>query len=213
MRISELSRQTGVPVATIKFYLRERLLPPGTPTRRNQAEYGEQHVRRLWLIRTLTSMGQFELSAVRDILAAVESEERSLPDLYATVSRASVPAELAATEADRLDRARDEVDRLVDALGWRVGTDAAARTQLSHVVAALRRLGCISSVDFLLPYAETAERLTTWELDLVTEGGPDADRAAAVVRTILFEIALIALRRMAQEHHAAARSRAIAGRT
>ena len=29
MRISELSRESGVPVATIKFYLRERLLHDG----------------------------------------------------------------------------------------------------------------------------------------------------------------------------------------
>src|SRR6266540_3706180 len=38
MRISDLGRKSGVPIATIKFYLRERLLPQGKPTGRNQAE-------------------------------------------------------------------------------------------------------------------------------------------------------------------------------
>ena len=33
MRISDLSAQTGIPVATIKFYLRENLLQAGVRTR------------------------------------------------------------------------------------------------------------------------------------------------------------------------------------
>ena len=32
MKISQLSQASGVPVATIKFYLREELLPPGEST-------------------------------------------------------------------------------------------------------------------------------------------------------------------------------------
>src|SRR2546429_1914232 len=47
VRISDLSRQTGVPTATIKFYLREHLLPPGAMTARNQADYGSEHLRRV----------------------------------------------------------------------------------------------------------------------------------------------------------------------
>ncbi|MGC4788114.1 MerR family transcriptional regulator [Micromonospora sp. DT178] len=37
MRISDLSRQTGVPIATTRLFRRERLLPPGTPTGRRMA--------------------------------------------------------------------------------------------------------------------------------------------------------------------------------
>ncbi|WP_346281659.1 MerR family DNA-binding transcriptional regulator, partial [Pseudonocardia sp.] len=32
MRMAELSARTGVPIPTIKFYLREGLLPPGERT-------------------------------------------------------------------------------------------------------------------------------------------------------------------------------------
>lgn len=39
MRISELSDVTGVSVATIKYYLREELVPPGERTAPNQADY------------------------------------------------------------------------------------------------------------------------------------------------------------------------------
>ncbi len=57
MRISELSRTTGVPIATIKFYLREHLLPEGTRTSATQAQYGEEHVSRLRLVRALIGPG------------------------------------------------------------------------------------------------------------------------------------------------------------
>ena len=39
MRISALSEATGVPVPTLKFYLREGLLHPGEATSRTRAEY------------------------------------------------------------------------------------------------------------------------------------------------------------------------------
>jgi DNA-binding transcriptional MerR regulator len=44
MRISELSARSGISVPTIKFYLREGLLPPGSPRAVNQADYGEPHL-------------------------------------------------------------------------------------------------------------------------------------------------------------------------
>ena len=42
MRISELSARTGVPVATIKYYLREGLLPEGERTAPTQATYADR---------------------------------------------------------------------------------------------------------------------------------------------------------------------------
>ena len=38
MRIAELSRRSGDSIPSIKFYLREGLLPAGTATGRNQAD-------------------------------------------------------------------------------------------------------------------------------------------------------------------------------
>ena len=42
MRISELSARSGVSVATIKYYLRERVLPEGERTSATQATYDVQ---------------------------------------------------------------------------------------------------------------------------------------------------------------------------
>lgn len=205
MRISDLSRQTGVPVATIKFYLREHLLPPGTPTGRNQAVYGEEHLRRLSLIRAFTNIGRLDLSSVRELIAAIEDSQLSLPAVYEVVDRALSPDQPVPAPADGIQQARLDVDQFIGELGWDVDPTAPGRDRLAQVMAALQRLGCECGIDFLQPYAEAAERLALVELDLLPDDGAQANRAAAVVRTVLLAVALSALRRMAQEHHAGIR--------
>jgi DNA-binding transcriptional MerR regulator len=201
MRISDLSRQSGVPVATIKYYLRERLLRPGTPTARNQAEYDASHLQRLRLIRAFTNIGQLDLSSVRELIEATEDEDLPLPKLYEVVNRALFPGHHVPGDPDGLARAWLEVTNFIDGLGWRVELDAPGRDTLAHVRAALVRLGCESEMEFFTPFAAAAERLAVLELSLVPTESTVADRAAAVVRTVLFEVALAALRRLAHEHY------------
>ncbi|GAA4690342.1 MerR family transcriptional regulator [Phytohabitans rumicis] len=203
MRISVLSRQTGVPVATIKFYLREGLLPRGTPISRNQAEYGDLHLHRLRLIRAFTNVAQLDLSTVRELLAAIEDERVPLRDLYEVVNTALYPEHNAADDPDGVDGVRTDVDEFLQQLGWQVDPKGAGR--LAHVVATLRHLGCECDMDFFGSYADAAERLAIQELDLLKPEGTVADRAAAVVRTVLLDVALATMRRMAQEHLVAQR--------
>ncbi|MFV2027784.1 MerR family transcriptional regulator [Micromonospora sp. LOL_028] len=201
MRISDLSRQAGVPVPTIKFYLRERLLPPGEPTGRNQAIYGEMHLRRLRLIRAFTTISQLDLTSVRTLLTAIENEEFPLPELFEIVNRTQLPQEDSRPDnAEALLSARDDVEQLIEERGWRVDPDAPVSAHLAQVLVALRRLGCDCDIGFFTAYAEAAERLIVRELDLLSLEGPD--RAAAVARSVLLEVALISTRRMALEHHA-----------
>lgn len=75
MRVSRLSELTGIPVPTIKFYIRDGLVPKGTATARNQAIYGQEHVDRLRLIRALTGIGRLSLeTSARDVLAAIDDQ-------------------------------------------------------------------------------------------------------------------------------------------
>lgn len=201
MRISELSKQSGVPVATIKFYLRERLLPPGTPTARNQAEYHDGHVRQLGLIRALTNIGQLDLSSVRELLSVIDNDQVSLHGLYEAINRAIFAEVTTTADSARVARARVGVDGLVEQLGWQIPGHSLGRGTLVQVLAALQLLGHDPGVDFFTPYAAAAERLVRAELDLLHPEGTAADRAAVVARSILFGVALRALHRMAQEHY------------
>ena len=68
MRIAELSRQSGVPVPTIKYYLREGLLPAGELTSPNQASYGETHLRRLRLEENaITDAAARDIAGLKDL--------------------------------------------------------------------------------------------------------------------------------------------------
>ncbi len=75
MRMSGLSAATGVPVATIKYYLREGLLHQGERTGATQALYDESHVARLRLIRALLTVGGLTVAAVRDVLQSLEHDD------------------------------------------------------------------------------------------------------------------------------------------
>jgi DNA-binding transcriptional MerR regulator len=206
MRISDLSKHSGIPVPTIKFYLRERLLQPGTPTARNQAEYGEQHLERLRLIRIFTDIGGANLASVRAVLDAIADPHLPLHDLCRVVHRALYTHQPFAPNAGELSEARQCIDEYIDKLDWHVDADAPGREALAAIMAALRRFGWDCDASIFAPYAEAADHLAAHELDFIS---PEASRSTAaatvVIGTVLFESALITMRRLAQEHHSAIR--------
>lgn len=77
MRINELAEQSGVPAATIKYYVREGLLPGGDRTGYNQVTYAEPHLHRIRLIRALLDLGRLPIARVKQVIEAVEDPDRS----------------------------------------------------------------------------------------------------------------------------------------
>lgn len=201
MRISELSAASGVPVPTLKFYLREGLLPPGDAIAVNRAQYGEAHVRRLQLIRALTEIGRLPLKTVSAVIRAIDDRELPLHELLGIAHWALEP-DAPATE----DPMRDTVDALVHELGWEVDQEAPARRTLGRALATLRDLGHDVSPATLRRYALAADSLAAEEVATVPAHASRSDAVeSAVVGTVLYETVLTALRRLAQEHRSAER--------
>ena len=75
MRMSGLAEATGVPVATLKYYLRAGLLHSGRVTARTQAEYDDSHVQRVRLVRALSEVGGLPLARVGRVLEAIETPD------------------------------------------------------------------------------------------------------------------------------------------
>src|SRR5215471_13260470 len=94
MKVSELSRRAQVPLPTIKFYIREGLLPAGTRTDRNQAEYSEEHLERLSLIRALRDDAGLSVAAIGRALSAADaaSEEDFVVAAIDAIERPSGPS-------------------------------------------------------------------------------------------------------------------------
>ena len=198
MRISELSRRTGVPTATIKYYLREGLLPSGRLTSATQAQYDDSHLARLRLIRALLGPARLSIAAMREVLAAVDDPPTSALDLLGRVSMA-VSAEPDPTE--ELDPAR----QLVDRLGWQIAEGSPALADLARAMAAIDEAHLPLIEGGLERYAEMIGKLAVDEVASVPTGNPEASVRQAVLGTILIEPLLVALRRLALQDASARR--------
>ena len=210
MRISELSRRSGVATATIKYYLREGLLPPGRATAATQAEYGESHVQRLRLIRALIGVRGLTVSAAKDVLDAlseVETDTHDLLGLVFGVWPASGAKDSAAKDEDP-DSDSSEVSALLAEMGWTVTEHNPARHVISQTLDTLRSLGMDYDWQNLVPYAQLAEKTAALDLDQLQDPAEPIEKAErAVLLTFLLEPALLALRRLAQEAESTVRYR------
>lgn len=203
LRISELSERTGVPVATIKYYLREGLLAPGEQTAPNQARYGQDHVHRLRLVRTLRDVGGLGIQAIHQVVEALDDEQRSMHQVLGAAHRALAPRDAGTPQPD----ATRSVDTLLEDLGWQVSADAPARAELARALASLRDLGRDVDAQVFRRHAETLDALAAFEVDSVTQTASRTHAVEAlVIGTVVFERALVALRRLAHEHHSSQRA-------
>lgn len=75
MKISELSARSGVPVSTIKFYIRKRLLPKPVKTGETQGYYTRKHFDRLLLVQKIQREGSMPLDRIREITQLIDSSE------------------------------------------------------------------------------------------------------------------------------------------
>lgn len=194
MKMSELLRRSGVPLATVKYYLREGLLAPGESTGATTAIYGEQHVRRLALIRALTEVVGLPLASVRTILGLIDEPA---PDRFRTLGRA-IEVLPPAVEADpgadypRARAALAEIGQLYDP-GY------AAVAQLERGLAAAEAVGMPMGTERLHGYARHVMAIA--EIDLAQLPGDDTSRAVeySVLGTAVYEPILAAMRRLAHQ--------------
>jgi DNA-binding transcriptional MerR regulator len=191
MRISDLARESGVSVATVKYYLREGLLPPGRLTATTQAQYGDEHVERLRLVRALLGPAGLSIAQVRRVLALVDEDRDVTFDLLGAVQHATADATTAADLAPAL--------ALVERAGWRIRPDSPEIAQLAAALAALGDAGFAIPERNLEAYLETSRIIADAEIANIPGDDPREALRYTVLGTILVEPLLLALRRLAQQ--------------
>ncbi|MEU9205298.1 MerR family transcriptional regulator [Streptomyces sp. NPDC048332] len=197
MRIGELSRRSGVPVPTIKFYVREGLLPAGRLTSPNQASYGEGHERRLRLIRALLDVGGLPLAAIGEVLRVMEDPEQPLFDVLGAAAKSIAPSR-GGGPGTELEDAREDVAELLKRKGWLCEAGSPGGESLAEVLVALRRAGHGSFAELLDDYAAAAEEVARADIDYVGRRVAREDLVeGVVVGTVLGEAMFAALRRLA----------------
>ena len=189
-----------MPVPTIKYYLREGLLPPGTNRARTQADYTDDHVRRLRLIRTLIEVGGLAIADVHAVVAAVDDEDLSLHAAFGVAHDAITPRHGLGEPEERAEAHR-VVDGLIEAMAWQIRDECQARELLADAVVMLARNGLQPSELDLRPAAEAAHTRARTDVLAVPAGVPRSEAVEyIVVGTLAAEVSANALRRLAQEH-------------
>lgn len=205
MRISDLAETTGVPVHTLKYYLREGLLMPGAATSRTRAEYGPEHVERVRLVRALVEHGGIGIAGVRSILTALSAPPPSRHDLLGVAQYALVTA----TGDEALPAVSPEVAALLDEVGWAVCGDAPAARALTAAISGARDAGIPLHPEVVRRYAAAMADVAEVDLDeALSATSIEAALHTVVVGTVMVDPVLIALRRLAQEAASASRSSA-----
>lgn len=202
MRISELAEVTGLPVATIKYYVREGLLPASEKRAERLAEYDDRHVGRLGLLRLLREGGGIPIEGLRRLVAASERTDLSIHELFAAAADALTPSPPPAGPLRAATRAL--ADELIADAGWsHVRTDSPDRENLAAT------LELIASYDThprdlaeIEPYVRLADEIARYEIAHLDDA---KDRTGLleemVVGQVVFGQVLTTLRRLAEEHH------------
>lgn len=197
MRISQLSQRAGLPVGTVKFYLRTGLLHHGEATSATQAIYDEDHLHRLRLIRALLEVAHLSHAQIQRVLDA-----SALPGTEEGVTQALQAT--APTETGEVDTATTQ--SLLEDLGWQVDDDSPYLQHLARALEAVDSVRLPMSTERLRTYADAAAHVARHDAQVVSETDESERAFVAATGAVLFDEVLGALRGLATEHQAARRT-------
>ena len=198
MRVSELVERSGVPLPTIKYYIREGMLAPGESTAPRRADYNESHAARLRLIHALTGPAHLSLTQVKAILHIIDAPEGDISDQLA---RAMIVLAGTAGGQDKIETATPSyprAEKVVPLLGEEYRADPPAVALLEEALTALEDAGMQSDPRQLAVKGEHMLAIARSEIDAIPHDPAEAVQYS-VLGTVLYEPLLIAIRRLA--HH------------
>jgi DNA-binding transcriptional MerR regulator len=202
LTLTELSQRARLPIPSIKFYLREEVLPRGDLGAPHRGYYGAEHLRRLELIVMLRDVAGLSLPAVREVCRVLDADDerrggRSAAQALDALGRRE---ERPRRRQRELSSARRELLEFLRARGIRVRAGAVAVAELAAAMVAMRRVvGLPFDARALGPHltAATAQAGRDFQsCRQLADGFPATSTLAAV----LWEPVHVLLRRIAHEH-------------
>jgi len=179
MKIGELAEASGVPVPTIKHYLREGLLPEGVKTSRNMAYYPPELVERIKLIKQLQEERFMPLKAIKAVLDEGPERARALVELEDRILERALGEERTRTSAaevrERYGVPRDVLDRLeqIELLSPNSRGYSPSDVKIIEAISRFRAGGYDEQIGFTvydtLRYKKALEELVAQEVDMVID--------------------------------------------
>ena len=164
MQLKELSERTGVFPASIKFYLREGLLPAGRTIHATRAEYSEHHVSRLELIQALRRVVGLNIAQIGSLLRMADGSAPRL-ELLAAIQRTVLGLDEVGTEHGELRTpAGDAVVRFRD---W-PDVPSDARNALNAQLVLMESLGVPVTAELLDAYSQAVDAIAAVNISATT---------------------------------------------
>jgi DNA-binding transcriptional MerR regulator len=196
LRMGELAEASGVPVPTIKHYLREGLLPEPLKTSRNMAYYPPEFVDRIRLIKRLQEERFMPLKAIRAVLDEGPDRAEAMLELEDQILDRALAGERsrisAAQVRERYGVPRDVLDRLeeIGVLSPNSRGYTPSDVTIIEAISRFRAGGYDEQIGFTvydtLRYKEALEELVRQEVDVVMDrlaGEVPPERVVAMLET------------------------------
>lgn len=225
MRMRDLEKASGVGRETIRYYIREGLLPEPLRTSRNSASYSDAHVKRLRTIKRLQEERFLPLAVIRSLLDGDDGDRWLAPEAFPMLDAmlagrleqgnpGRVPVETLAIAPDLIVQHTADGVVTVDADGTVSARDAA----ILGLINQLSDIGFSEDLGFnghqMKLYNDLIDWLTTQELRLFLEHTAGqvgeakalemAEQGVAVVNELLSQLRTRAiLRKLAERRRVA----------
>lgn len=208
MKISELSRRSGLSVPTIKYYIRAGLLAPGARTRPNQAEYGPDHEQRLALIRGLVEAAEVSIEDVRQLTEVLDSDPDPAWAFGVAQQIVTAPIRPGTVTPASLERVRQALGQDASSAEGSTPAELAAARALDIFAT----VGIEVSDTWLRTCAGVGRTMAQMDLDELQARKDIAEQARiAALGTALGDVVLTSFRRASQAAEASRRFGAASG--
>ena len=148
----ELEKASGVGRETIRYYIREGLLPEPARASRNSAFYSDDHVARLKAIKRLQEERFLPLAVIRSLLAAEDGERWLAPEAFPMLDSLLAARLGAGRERVAVASVIEQFGVDADAIAENTATGMisvdAAGTMSVHDVAIIRSLKELADIGF-----------------------------------------------------------------
>jgi DNA-binding transcriptional MerR regulator len=192
MLISELVERSKVPTATVKFYIREGMLPPGESEGSRRASYTDIHLARLRLIRALLTVADLPLARIKVVLDLLDHPHRDTQTLLReAITAIGDPGIDASGDTPRASAALQSF-----VPGY--GAHEPAMSMLDQALVAAEDAGVTVGPERLRLYSQAMLSVAQAEVSAIPADPQDAVRYT-VLGTIVVEPLLAAMRRLAQQ--------------
>lgn len=162
MLLNELARTSGTSTASIKYYRRQGLLPPGRRLTATRFDYGREHLERLALIRALRELAHAPIEDIRALTTVIDEGRPLVKALeIAQAIATGLPARL--HEEPPPEGEDPRVAELVEAMGW-ADVGSGPRVALDRLLGTMGAEGVASDLPTLLRYARPLEEIAREDL-------------------------------------------------